>query len=71
MGWALCSVSSKVRHLPLLSHTLLFILLQLVDENRWYHFDDGHVSLVSDTEISTAAAYLLFYQRVKVIDLIV
>lgn len=39
--------------------------MQLVDENRWYHFDDGHVSQVDENEIKTSAAYLLFYQRVK------
>lgn len=39
--------------------------MQLVDENRWYHFDDGHVAPVDENEIKTSAAYLLFYQRVK------
>lgn len=39
--------------------------LQLIDENRWYHFDDSHVSLVSESEIKTSAAYVLFYRRVK------
>lgn len=39
--------------------------MQLIDENRWYHFDDSHVSSVSEAEIRTAAAYLLFYQRVE------
>lgn len=38
---------------------------KLIDENRWYHFDDSHVSSVSEAEIRTAAAYLLFYQRVE------
>ncbi|KAK4797362.1 hypothetical protein SAY86_029688 [Trapa natans] len=41
---------------------------KLVDENRWYHFDDSHVSPVSETDIRTTAAYLLFYQRVKAVD---
>ncbi|KAK4795653.1 hypothetical protein SAY86_027979 [Trapa natans] len=41
---------------------------KLVDENRWYHFDDSHVSPVSETDIRTTAAYLLFYQRVKPVD---
>ncbi|PKI64379.1 hypothetical protein CRG98_015239 [Punica granatum] len=41
---------------------------KLIDENRWYHFDDSHVSPVGDAEIRTAAAYLLFYQRVKATD---
>jgi hypothetical protein len=39
--------------------------VQLIDENRWYHFDDSHVSPVNEAEIRTSAAYLLFYQRVK------
>ncbi|KAG2676917.1 hypothetical protein I3760_12G073900 [Carya illinoinensis] len=38
---------------------------KLINENRWYHFDDSHVSPVSETDIRTSAAYLLFYQRVK------
>jgi ubiquitin C-terminal hydrolase len=42
-----------------------FCLVQLIDENRWYHFDDSHVSPVNEAEIRTSAAYLLFYQRVK------
>lgn len=39
--------------------------MQLIDENRWYHFDDSHVSQVDESEIKTAAAYVLFYKRVK------
>lgn len=38
---------------------------KLIDENRWYHFDDSHVSPVGESEIKTSAAYVLFYQRVK------
>ncbi|XP_057511113.1 LOW QUALITY PROTEIN: ubiquitin carboxyl-terminal hydrolase 9-like [Actinidia eriantha] len=38
---------------------------KLIDENSWYHFDDSHVSPVSEAEITTSAAYVLFYQRVK------
>ncbi|KAL3817855.1 hypothetical protein ACJIZ3_003760 [Penstemon smallii] len=38
---------------------------KLIDENRWYHFDDAHVSPVNESEIKTSAAYVLFYQRVK------
>ncbi|XP_021900361.1 ubiquitin carboxyl-terminal hydrolase 9-like isoform X1 [Carica papaya] len=38
---------------------------KLIDENRWYHFDDSHVSPINETEIKTSAAYVLFYQRVK------
>jgi ubiquitin carboxyl-terminal hydrolase 4/11/15 len=38
---------------------------KLIDENRWYHFDDAHVSPVSEADIKTSAAYLLFYKKVK------
>ncbi|XP_022929032.1 ubiquitin carboxyl-terminal hydrolase 9-like isoform X1 [Cucurbita moschata] len=38
---------------------------KLIDEKRWYHFDDSHVSPVGEEEIKTSAAYLLFYQRVE------
>ncbi|KAJ8451081.1 hypothetical protein Cgig2_026890 [Carnegiea gigantea] len=38
---------------------------KLIDEERWYHFDDSHVSSVSESEIRTSAAYVLFYRRVK------
>ncbi|KAF7828086.1 ubiquitin carboxyl-terminal hydrolase 9 [Senna tora] len=37
---------------------------KLIDENRWYHFDDSHVSPVAESEIKSSAAYVLFYQRV-------
>ncbi|KAL5726749.1 ubiquitinyl hydrolase 1 [Ranunculus cassubicifolius] len=36
-----------------------------VDEERWYHFDDSHVSPIREEEIKTSAAYVLFYRRVK------
>lgn len=39
--------------------------MQLIDENRWYHFDDSHVSPVNEAEIKTSAAYVLFYRRVR------
>lgn len=40
--------------------------LQLIDDdNRWYHFDDSHVSPVNEDEIKTSAAYVLFYRRVR------
>ncbi|KAG4171926.1 hypothetical protein ERO13_A12G241400v2 [Gossypium hirsutum] len=38
---------------------------KLIDENRWYHFDDSHVSAVDESDIKTSAAYLLFYKRVR------
>lgn len=43
----------------------LSFFLQLIDENKWYHFDDAHVSPVSEADIKTSAAYVLFYKRVK------
>jgi len=39
--------------------------VQLLDENRWYNFDDSHITLISEDEVNTAAAYVLFYRRVK------
>ncbi|XP_019428321.1 PREDICTED: ubiquitin carboxyl-terminal hydrolase 9-like isoform X2 [Lupinus angustifolius] len=36
---------------------------KLVDDNKWYHFDDGHVSPVTEADIKSSAAYVLFYQR--------
>ena len=39
---------------------------QLIKESRWYHFDDSHVSSVTEDSIKTSAAYVLFYQRVEV-----
>ncbi|XP_010538864.1 PREDICTED: ubiquitin carboxyl-terminal hydrolase 10-like [Tarenaya hassleriana] len=38
---------------------------KLIDDNRWYHFDDSHVSPVSESEIKTSAAYVLFYRRAR------
>ncbi|XP_020575146.1 ubiquitin carboxyl-terminal hydrolase 9-like [Phalaenopsis equestris] len=39
---------------------------KLIEEGTWYHFDDGHVSAVSEDAIKTSAAYVLFYRRTKV-----
>lgn len=39
--------------------------VQLIDENKWYHFDDSHVTPVTEAEIKSSAAYVLFYQRVR------
>lgn len=39
---------------------------KLIDEDRWYHFDDSHVSPVSESDIKTSAAYVLFYRKVNV-----
>ena len=39
--------------------------VQLIDDNKWYHFDDSQVSPVTEAEIKSSAAYVLFYQRVR------
>lgn len=46
---------------------LIQFILQLND-SKWYHFDDAHVSPVNESDIKTSAAYVLFYQRVKPTD---
>ncbi|CAI0441841.1 unnamed protein product [Linum tenue] len=38
---------------------------KLIDEDRWYSFDDSRVSPANEEEIKTSAAYVLFYRRVK------
>ena len=37
---------------------------QEADRSRWYHFNDATVSPVSESEIVSREAYLLFYERV-------
>ncbi|KAJ9162941.1 hypothetical protein P3X46_022672 [Hevea brasiliensis] len=39
--------------------------IKLLDEKRWYNFDDSHISPISEDEVKTAAAYVLFYRKVK------
>ncbi|XP_043688372.1 ubiquitin carboxyl-terminal hydrolase 5-like [Telopea speciosissima] len=39
--------------------------IKLLDENRWYNFDDSHISPINEEEVKSAAAYVLFYRRVK------
>lgn len=39
--------------------------MQLLDENRWYNFDDSHISAINEDEVKSNAAYVLFYRRVK------
>ncbi|KAJ8768357.1 hypothetical protein K2173_021510 [Erythroxylum novogranatense] len=39
---------------------------KLIDDNRWYNFDDSRVSPVNESDVKTSAAYVLFYRRVKV-----
>ena len=34
------------------------------DRTRWYHFNDATVSAVSESEVVSREAYLLFYERV-------
>ncbi|GER43663.1 ubiquitin carboxyl-terminal hydrolase [Striga asiatica] len=38
---------------------------KLIDEDRWYDFNDAYVSPINESEIKTSAAYVLFYRRVK------
>ncbi|KAF8116373.1 hypothetical protein N665_0019s0051 [Sinapis alba] len=38
---------------------------KLMDENKWYEFDDSRVSAVDESKIKTSAAYVLFYRRVR------
>ena len=53
------------RYFCIMVSDLCYSYVQLIDEKRWYHFDDSHVSPVGEEEIKTSAAYLLFYQRVE------
>ncbi|KAJ9548810.1 hypothetical protein OSB04_021353 [Centaurea solstitialis] len=39
--------------------------IKLIDENRWYNFDDSHISPVNEDDVKSNAAYVLFYRRVK------
>lgn len=39
--------------------------IKLLDENRWYNFDDSHISAISEEDVKSGAAYVLFYRRVK------
>lgn len=39
--------------------------VKLLEEDCWYNYDDSHVSPVSENEIKTAAAYVLFYRKVR------
>ncbi|KVH94160.1 Peptidase C19, ubiquitin carboxyl-terminal hydrolase 2 [Cynara cardunculus var. scolymus] len=39
--------------------------VKLINENKWYNFDDSHVSTVSEDDVKSNAAYVLFYRRVK------
>ncbi|XP_062111877.1 ubiquitin carboxyl-terminal hydrolase 5 isoform X2 [Humulus lupulus] len=39
--------------------------IKLLDENRWYNFDDSHISPINEEEVKSGAAYVLFYRRVR------
>lgn len=45
--------------------------LQLLDEHRWYNFDDSHISPINEEDVKSASAYVLFYRRVKTDDVTV
>ncbi|KAK2988852.1 hypothetical protein RJ640_000184 [Escallonia rubra] len=47
------------------SDYIIFVILQLLDENRWYNFDDSHITPINEEDVKSAAAYALFYRRVK------
>ncbi|XAR60858.1 Ubiquitinyl hydrolase 1 [Bertholletia excelsa] len=42
--------------------------IKLLDENRWYNFDDNHISPINEEEVKSAAAYVLFYRRMRTDD---
>ncbi|WCJ28722.1 Ubiquitin carboxyl-terminal hydrolase 5 [Euphorbia peplus] len=44
--------------------------IKLLDENRWYNFDDSHITHINEEDVKSAAAYVLFYRRVKTHDAI-
>nr|XP_043636316.1 ubiquitin carboxyl-terminal hydrolase 5-like [Erigeron canadensis] len=39
--------------------------IKLIHENKWYNFDDNHVTPISEDDVKSSAAYVLFYRRVK------
>ncbi|XP_031475716.1 ubiquitin carboxyl-terminal hydrolase 5 [Nymphaea colorata] len=39
--------------------------IKILEENRWYNFDDSHISTITEEEVKSAAAYVFFYRRVK------
>ncbi|XP_074276694.1 ubiquitin carboxyl-terminal hydrolase 5 [Silene latifolia] len=39
--------------------------IKLLDEIRWYNFDDSHIMGINEDEVKTNAAYVLFYRRKK------
>ncbi|CAK7340304.1 unnamed protein product [Dovyalis caffra] len=57
-------------HLVLLASSDINVFDKLLDENRWYNFDDTHISPINEEDVKSAAAYVLFYRRVKTGDAI-
>ncbi|KAK9066013.1 hypothetical protein SSX86_015415 [Deinandra increscens subsp. villosa] len=39
--------------------------VKLINENKWYNFDDNHVSAIGEDDVKSNAAYVLFYRRVN------
>ncbi|WOL11391.1 ubiquitin carboxyl-terminal hydrolase 5-like [Canna indica] len=39
--------------------------IKLLDENKWYNFDDSHISPINEDDVKSAAAYVLFYRRTR------
>ncbi|KHG02436.1 Ubiquitin carboxyl-terminal hydrolase 5 -like protein [Gossypium arboreum] len=39
--------------------------IKLLDENKWYNFDDSHISPINEEDVKSPAAYVLFYRRAK------
>jgi ubiquitin carboxyl-terminal hydrolase 4/11/15 len=42
--------------------------IKLMDENKWYNFDDSHISAINEEDVKSASAYVLFYRKVKAND---
>ncbi|PWA50595.1 peptidase C19, ubiquitin-specific peptidase, DUSP domain-containing protein [Artemisia annua] len=42
--------------------------VKLFSENKWYNFDDNHVSPIGEDDVKSNAAYVLFYRRMKTDD---
>ncbi|CAF2093621.1 unnamed protein product [Brassica rapa] len=44
---------------------ILYLLLgfKLLEENRWYNFDDSNISHVNEDDVKSGAVYVLFYRR--------
>ncbi|RVW57124.1 Ubiquitin carboxyl-terminal hydrolase 5 [Vitis vinifera] len=67
-GAIICPLHSSIDIFMTTLIIVPFILLQLLDENRWYNFDDSHISAINEEDVKSAAAYVLFYKRVKIDD---